>query len=566
MKTSDALVGLRQHWLFAMVALVGAVLLFTNLGAGFLWADEGDTAVLASNIVKSGLPNAWDGATFMDSDFGARVNDRLIMVSSPWLQYYITAGSFLLFGEDSLAARLPFALAGLLTVWLVYRLVWKATDDRRAALCGAVLTICSVQFLLFCRQSRYYALAMLLTCLLIDTFFQLRTPRRAVFFAVVSILLFHTHPIGIVPVFALGALTVIDRRFSPQRRWFWLTILPILLLTIPWFAIARTGYTENAVPVASIRDFFIRLIQYLIECASVTPMIGLFVLCLAGFISRRRDARSLRRGKSELLVAILAVSVSYAVVIALTQRTAVLWVTGVRYTSAIIPLFAAASSVLILSISRTRNSVLAALLFVFAFTKFAQLTPWIFWADKNPDPESKIIALHPPSNPMTAFLPVDEVLFVRDLWRSNVGTVGKCTEFLRDHAEPKDLIITNYESEPLYFHTRLPQGMKIMRQDTIYDAARRYELPEYVFGVDHARWIVWRFNWDDYLGIQWTQVADHLQADGAQINDVAEIKETGWENRENIHFHRFSGDIYLFPNNTNLPAARIFRVDWPADL
>jgi hypothetical protein len=210
--------------------------------------------------------------------------------------------------------------------------------------------------------------------------------------------------------------------------------------------------------------------------------------------------------------------------------------------------------------------VVSALLFVFAFTKFAQLTPWIFWADKNPDPESKIIALHPPSNAMTAFLPVDEVLFVRDLWRSNVGTVGECTEFLRDHAEPKDLIITNYESEPLYFHTRLPQGMKIMRQDTIYDVARRYELPEYVFGVDHARWIVWRFNWDDYLGIQWAQVADHLQADGAQINDVAEIKETGWENRENIHFHRFSEDIYLFPNNTNLPAAHIFRINWPADL
>ena len=102
-----------------------------------------------------------------------------------------------------------------------------------------------------------------------------------------------------------------------------------------------------------------------------------------------------------------------------------------------------------------------------------------------------------------------------------------------------------------------------MRQDTIYETAQGYGLPEYVFGVDHARWAVWRFNWDDYLGIRWPEVADHLLAEGAQINDAAEIKETGWENRENIHFHRFSGDAYLFSQATNLPAARIFRVDWP---
>jgi hypothetical protein len=105
--------------------------------------------------------------------------------------------------------------------------------------------------------------------------------------------------------------------------------------------------------------------------------------------------------------------------------------------------------------------------------------------------------------------------------------------------------------------------MKKNRQDTNYEAAQRYGLPEYVFAVDHARWAVWRFNWDDYLGIRWPEVADHLLAEGAQINNVAEIKETGWENRENIHFHRFSEDTYLFSQDTNLAAAHIFRVDWP---
>src|SRR6266513_2660839 len=174
-RVSDSL---RAHWPFVTVAVLGLALLFTNLGTDYLWADEGDTAVLASSILKSGVPKAWDGVTFTDSDFGARVNNDLVMVSSPWLQYYLAAASFWLFGENTFAARLPFAFAGWLTILLVYRLIWQSTADRRAALCGAILMICSVQFLLFCRQSRYYALAMLFTLLLIETFLRMKTSRQ----------------------------------------------------------------------------------------------------------------------------------------------------------------------------------------------------------------------------------------------------------------------------------------------------------------------------------------------------------------------------------------------------
>jgi hypothetical protein len=564
MRRVDLFATLRWHWPFLAVAIVSAVLLLTNLGVGYLWADEGDTAVLASNIVRFGLPKAWDGATFMDSDFGARVNGQMIMVSSPWLQYYVTAAAFVLFGESTFAARLPFALAGLLTIGVVYFLTLRTTADRRSALLASILTICSVQFLLFCRQSRYYAFAMLFTCLLIDIFVRTTSPRRAALFGVTAVLLFHTHPIGIVPVFALGVLTLIHPAFSAQRRWFWVTIGPVLILTLPWFLFARTGYTENAELVSSARDFAIRLGQYVIECSSVTPLIGIVILWVVGSIALRSAGRVFQDHERKLLVSIFAVGCSYALAMAGTQRSAALWVTGVRYTSAIIPLFAMAAAVLIGSLGRAKSFLFWPLLFVFVFTKFGQIAPWICWTDKNPDPERKIVAFHVPTNTVAAFFPLEDLLFLRDLPEQNIGTVGHCIEFLRQHAQPDDLVITNYESEPLYFHTRLPQAMKIMKQDTIYDAARRYGLPDYVFGADRARWIVWRFNWDDYLGIRWADVADHLLAAGAKINDLAEIEETGWENRENIHFHRFSGNAYLFPQETNLAPAHIFRIDWPA--
>jgi len=560
-KLSRPFAQLRTHWPLIIVGAVSAALLFTNLGSGYLWADEGDTAVLARNIAKFGFPRAWDGTTFMDSDFGARENSDLVMVSSPWLQYYVTAASFALFGQNTFAARLPFALIGCLTILLAYRLVCIATGDRRAALCATILMIGSVQFLLFCRQSRYYAIEMLLTCLLIDGFLQLRSMGRALIFTVVAILLFHAHPIGIVPVIALGLLTLLDRDFSAHRRWYWLSVPAILALTTPWFLLARAGYTENASLVSSARDFVLRLIQYLIECASVTPLIGVVVLVLLMSIFQR-GAQPLQERERSLLVTIATVIASLVVAMAVTQRSAALWVTGIRYASAIIPLVAVLAGLLISRVSRGKLSILLPLIGIFAFTKFAQITPWFFWADKSPDPEKKLVALHVPINTIDAFLPRENLLFARDLFQKNVGTVGQSVEFLRQHAAPDDLVITNYESEPLYFHTNLRQGMKITIQDPIYDAARRYGLPEYIFGVDHARWVVWRFNWDDYLGIRWPEVADHLLAEGGHITNVTELKETGWENRENIHFHRFSKDVYLFPQDTKLAAAIIFRVDW----
>ena len=64
----------RLHWPLALLMGVGLALIFTNLGSDYLWEDEGDTAVLASNILKFGVPTAWDGAAFLDSDHGARLN------------------------------------------------------------------------------------------------------------------------------------------------------------------------------------------------------------------------------------------------------------------------------------------------------------------------------------------------------------------------------------------------------------------------------------------------------------------------------------------------------------
>jgi hypothetical protein len=266
------------------------------------------------------------------------------------------------------------------------------------------------------------------------------------------------------------------------------------------------------------------------------------------------------------LAVTFAVILSYALAMTLTQRTAALWVTGVRYTSAIIPLVAMAAGILIAKVAHQRAVVWMPILFVLAFTNLGQITPWVLWADKNPDPENKVVAVHVPQRSIDGLIATGTLLFVRDLFLANPGTVAAACEFLRKNAESRDVVITNYESEPLYFHTRLPQGMKIMKQDSVYEIAKRRQLPDYVFGVEQARWVVWRFNWDDYLGIKWADIEHRILAEGGKISDAVQLEETAWENRENIHFHRFAGRRYLFPQDKDLAPAHIFSVDWPPGL
>ena len=214
--------GLRTHWPVAIVTLLGAILIFTNLGTDYLWEDEGDTAALASNILKFGVPKAWDGAAFLDSDdHGGRLNRDLIMVTHPWVQYYLAAGSFLIFGQNTFAARFPFAMAAWMSIFLVYFFLWRQTGNRLAAFSAAALLTLSVQFLLFARQCRYCSLNMLLVVWLFWIFFKMKSVRDCALFVLASALFFHTHPYGLAPVAELGGLSFVYRPFKKQRRWIW---------------------------------------------------------------------------------------------------------------------------------------------------------------------------------------------------------------------------------------------------------------------------------------------------------------------------------------------------------
>ena len=550
--------------------------LFCDLGDDYLWADEGDTAVLAKSILQFGVPKAWDGVTFTDSDMGTRENENLVMVSHPWLQYYVTAASFCLFGETTFAARFPFALAGLLTIPLVYMLIFKLTKDRKAAIAACILLIVSVQFLLFARQCRNYSLSMFLTCLMLLQFFELKSFRRALLFAVTGILSFHCHPSGLAPLVALALLTLIYKPFAPYRRWLWLSIPVIGIFTLPWFALAKTGYSENTTILQEWRLLIPRLLQFFIEWGSVTPVVAvIFLFCwlwvrrwrsepFSWKTGRKISLEILTGGERDLTILVLSVLAAYGALIALTISRTELWHVGLRHTTAIIPLTMVITALLISKVSRNRMVLFLGLLAILSFTKVGRLTPWVFQyeARVNFDP-SDIVAAHVPKSWQDKLFRTALPAFSRELWHHNRGAVARVCEFLKTNAAPGEVLITNYEWEPVYFHTGLPQGLKILPSYPIYEKVERYNFPYYVYSVRNARWLVWRSPWRGYRDYDLQGIYTALVEGGATLTHVSSIPETGWENQPNVHFRRYPGKDYKFQFYENMKDVEIFRVDWP---
>ena len=149
---------------FLAILAVAVFFLFFHLDYRPFWQDEAETACLARNVLKTGLPLAFDGVRKISQEQGMEFNSQdYLWRWSPWMQIYVAAGAFRVGGLNTLAGRFPFAFFGLLCVVLVYLLLtYKFQDRGWACISAALLTFC-VPFLLYARQCRYYSLVAFFT-------------------------------------------------------------------------------------------------------------------------------------------------------------------------------------------------------------------------------------------------------------------------------------------------------------------------------------------------------------------------------------------------------------------
>ncbi|MDD5204706.1 MAG: glycosyltransferase family 39 protein [Desulfobacterales bacterium] len=77
----------------------------------------------------------------------------------PWGQFVVAAASLKMLGDNTAAARLPFALAGVATVLLLYRLVRRQFDSVLMSTIAAVMLAANAYWALHSRQCRYNSLS-----------------------------------------------------------------------------------------------------------------------------------------------------------------------------------------------------------------------------------------------------------------------------------------------------------------------------------------------------------------------------------------------------------------------
>jgi 4-amino-4-deoxy-L-arabinose transferase-like glycosyltransferase len=261
-------------------------LLFYHLDNHLLWGDEAETAVLAKNVVQFGIPRTYDGTNYIVLHGTVDETPGHVWIWSPWMQNYLAASSFMVFGPTTWAARAPFVLIGWCSFLLLALVSWKIYRNHWVALSAAALLAASEVFLLHARQSRYYPISVFAEILLAYGIYELFASRRKGIWlsALALVLLFYSNYImataNMPAVFCAGLMLWKQGRTAMLRLAmafgiFATTILPWLLFAHPWGQSHAMGgehyFTKALNYLLQIHFLFIPL------CVFLLPLIGLFL-------------------------------------------------------------------------------------------------------------------------------------------------------------------------------------------------------------------------------------------------------------------------------------------------
>jgi len=278
--------------ILALPILFSAFALFYNLGDRLFWGDEAETALLGVNITTYGVPKATDGNNYITIlGKGVDTNKDDVWVWRPWLDSYITAASFTLFGKSTTSARVPFVCIAFCSVlffaWMTHRLYRK----NEATLFALLLLITNVAFLLHARQCRYYALLCFAQMSFIYGYHRLLrgNSKSGIFYVALALIIeFHCNYILVVPnILAMIVSTlVIHRRHMHLIRNEFMGLGVFLIFVIPWLLYAHPWHQAGYM---IFDDFAVSLLYRLLQINFyIVPLILFFVPVVMHFTKRRR--------------------------------------------------------------------------------------------------------------------------------------------------------------------------------------------------------------------------------------------------------------------------------------
>lgn len=470
---------------------VGAVLLLANLTNGYLWQDEAETALLARHTLRFGYPKTFDGRNLLEIPGAYGNGPGEAWIYNPWLPFYLLAGVFALAGESTWMARLPFALCGLLTLVVTWRLACSVTSDRRIQRLSVALMVFSVPFLLHMRQCRYYAMATLLFIGVCWTYLRFLTRPsllRAIGSALVLALLFHTNFGTFVPTVA--ALLLHQARWGTREtsRRFLIAMGIVIMLTFPW---ALLFYRPAFIGELSLErayrhlEYYIRITnKFLIPIGFMAATTAVFALMRLRSVAQSTAHRPLTASVRGFLW--FAVALQGAFLLLPDQR-------HMRYLMPVVPLLVIGEA--------------------------WWLVRW--WLDCPWRPAGWIVVgLTLFTNVLQSPRPeVPLANFGYELTHRYVGPMEGVVDYLRAHGRPDEVVKIPYDDRTVIFYT----NMKVERPSEFV----RETFPDWV--VIRAGWTPTHFFEGAYFR--------RIEATYERIE--LDAPDAFWQNREDPGLHHF---------------------------
>ncbi|MBF0553547.1 MAG: glycosyltransferase family 39 protein [Nitrospirae bacterium] len=254
---------------YIVFIMFSAVALFYNPGGRALWGDEAETAVLAANVMKYGLPVSTDGKNTITL-YGKAVDSNVnnVWTWRPWLDEYLTAASFSLMGKSTAAARLPFACFGFLSAILLARLVYIIYENHETTIIAMLCLITSELFILHARQCRYYSVVIFAEVWLILGLYWLirgRGGRGSFHMAMALAVAFYCNyiiVIGNIIAIVFTAILVHERR---RRIWRYVIsgLAAFALMAAPWILYAKpwtqAGQLNNRLYIPKLHYYAVEI-------------------------------------------------------------------------------------------------------------------------------------------------------------------------------------------------------------------------------------------------------------------------------------------------------------------
>lgn len=477
-----------------LILIASCYLLLNNLGNQFLWQDEAETALLARNTLTYGFPRAFDGKNLVNPSIRTGYGPDYGWRYHPWGQFYITALSFKLLGEGTFRARLPFALIGLLNIYLAYLFAYRTTRDITAANITALLTSLSVPFLLLMRQCRYYAPAVFLVLAILLTYHRYTEKRSAgplVLLAAGLALLGHTVHGMYLPVLAAVivhyCVFAFDKKSFPA---FFASCGASFLLVLPWFIYSNSGAHVAAITLERLRknlEFQLRMTnKYIMPFFFFLGMYPLRVMLRKNWTIRLAD------GEKCALKLIGAVVIMSVAAFCFAQER------NLRYLVYFIPLLAVVQSLILVRLLRFNKYLFAGFLALSLFTGVFNMGRFEFLLPK----------------------------YLYEITHDYDGPVEGIARFFWKRSEKikrGDTVKISYGDMPLMFYA-----------DFKVDNSR-------VFDDGHMpEWIVFRRWWD---GEELLESDYFTKVQKTYKKHVLDYPDIPWENRPgDLGYHRFATD------------------------